>query len=129
MRPIERTALRTKSMSTSDAYLNIAVMRRHRPNSGRGYILFQLCKHLFDVLLIRKPVHDFQLGKFDIYWVIVLAEEHLYIVLEDSWSSLDYEQDVPQSNILHFRPRGKQGHCPAGALSTVLGWRRGDKRT
>jgi hypothetical protein len=71
------------------------MMRRQHQTDGTGYILFQLCKHLFDVLLICKPVHDFQLGKFDIDWVIVLAEENLYVVLEDGWSSLDYKQDVP----------------------------------
>ena len=70
------------------------VMRRHNQTGDTGYILFQLCKHLFDILLVRKPVHDFQLGKFDINWVIVLAEEHLYVVFEDGWSSLDYEQNV-----------------------------------
>jgi hypothetical protein len=70
-------------------------MRRYHQTGGTGYILFQLCKHLFDVLLICKPVHDFQLGKFDIDRVIVFAEEHLYVVLEDGRSSLDYEQDVP----------------------------------
>ena len=93
-------------MSTSDAYLDgedceASTSRRRR------YVLFQLRQDLLNILLAGKSVHDFQLGKLDVNWIVVLAEKHLDIVLEDSWPSLDYEQDVPQSDILNLRSRGQ----------------------
>lgn len=81
IRPMERTALRTKSISTSDAYLfkpgRLVSMRKKH---GRRNALFQFGENLFDIPLVGEAIDDFELGKLDVDRVVVLAEEDFDVV-------------------------------------------------
>lgn len=86
--PIDLTAFRTKSTSTSDAYLEKEKgeedsIRRYvvKKESALYYSLFQFSQHLFDILLTTKSIHDFQLCHLDIDGVIVFAKEDFDLVL------------------------------------------------
>ena len=46
--------------------------------------------------MASQPNHDIQFFELDVDGVVVLDEEHLYLVLEDD------EVDVPQSHMLHL---------------------------
>ena len=47
------------------------------------FLLFQLCKHLSNILLVSQSDHDVQLFKFNINWIIILHKEHFHLILED----------------------------------------------
>jgi len=47
------------------------------------FLLFQLCKHLSNILLVGQSDHDVQLFKFNINWIIILHKEHFHLILED----------------------------------------------
>ena len=104
-------------MSTSDAYLDGGDCEASG-SRRRRYVLFQFRQHLLNIILAGKSVHDLQLGKLDVDWIVVLAEKHLDVILEDSWPSLNYEQDVPQSDILNLRSRGQQRYLEVTTPST-----------
>lgn len=52
-RPIERTALRTKSMSTSEAYLGDSSQLSGWQGAKKNLVLLKLCKDLISVLFAR----------------------------------------------------------------------------
>ena len=95
--PTARTALRTKSTSTSDAYLDIStescplyrslhlfhvlpswLYRRMEKN-----VLSQFAQKGIDILLTREPHHDVQLFHLDIRRVVVFAEKDAHLVGQD----------------------------------------------
>ena len=77
--------------------------QRHRGS------LLKLGEDLLNVALVRKAVDDFELRELDVDGVVVLAEEHLDIVLEDKRSPLDDEEDVAEGDVLDFVARGEEG--------------------
>ena len=77
-----RTDLRTKSTSTSVAYLN------HSINVIRGFsfsdvstLLFQFSQDLSNVGRIGQSDHDVEFLQFDIDGIIVLDEEDFHFIL------------------------------------------------
>lgn len=108
-RPMDRTALRTKSISTSEAYLQHRNQYEGRGEETRnGDSLLQLCEDLLDVLLVREAEDDLELGEFDVDGVIVLAKEDLDVIAEHHGSSLDDEEDISKGNILNLVSRRQQ---------------------
>src|ERR1700733_740191 len=103
MRPIVLTDLRTKSISTSVEYLEpsspviVSAQKQHSLGEFR--------KNGLGIFCTRQTIHDFKLGQFDINRVVVFAEEHFNIIFEHCRSSLNDEENIPESNILHLRPR------------------------
>jgi hypothetical protein len=77
-----RTDLRTKSTSTSVAYLNKASVDRSLPPHNNN-ALFQLGQHLSDVGLMGESNHDVQFFHLHIYRIVVLDEEDLHLLLEN----------------------------------------------
>lgn len=96
-RPIDRTAFRTKSTSTSEAYLEASA--NHCAGSDS---LLQLRKYFADIVITSQAVHDFELGELDVNGIVVLAEEDFDFILQDGWTSLDDEKNVAQSDVLDF---------------------------
>lgn len=77
---------------------------------GGGDALLELGEDLFDVALVREAVDDLELGEFDVDGVVVLAKEHLDVVLENEGSSLDDEEDVAERDVLDLVARRQQSH-------------------
>ena len=86
-RPMERTAFRTKSISTSVAYLWV---RQGSQMAGSGsHALVKFRENLPCIALPGQSVYYLEFGEFNIDRVVVLAEEHLDIVFEDCRAALD----------------------------------------
>ena len=47
------------------------------------YVLFELCEHLGDVVVVGEADHDVELLELDVDGVVVLDEEDLHLVLQD----------------------------------------------
>lgn len=119
-RPIVRTALRTNSTSTSEAYLVRAysvrrqLWLRKKQNRAaeidRRISLFQFCENLFDVPLVRQPVDDLEFSELDVDRIVVLAEEDLDVVPEYRGSPLNDQVDVAQGDVLNLVARRQQSH-------------------
>ena len=88
-RPIARTDLRTKSISTSVEYLFI-----YHKNIVRTvlvnqlillllYLLFELRKNASDISTVNQTDHNIQFLQLDINGIIVLHKEHFDVVLQD----------------------------------------------
>lgn len=115
-RPIERTALRTKSMSTSEAYLlDISTASKIL---WRENVLLQLSEHLRCVLGSSKSIYDLKLGELDVYWVVVFAEEDFNIILENHWPPLNNQQYIPESDILDLGAGREHGYCRGMSTET-----------
>jgi len=58
-------------------------------------LLLQLSQDLFRIFGPGETIHDLQFCKLHIYWIVVFAEEHLHIILQDCRSPLDDQEYVP----------------------------------
>lgn len=70
--------------------------------------LLQLAQQGIDILVPRQPNHDVKFLNLDIRWVVVFAEEHPHLVLENLGSFLEQEVDVTQGDPLNFRFSGDE---------------------
>lgn len=77
-RPMERTAFRTKSMSTSVAYLGLHEKGQKMFQSDNALMKFR--QNLASIAFPSQSVNYFKFGEFDVDWIVVLAEEHLDVV-------------------------------------------------
>ena len=77
-RPIERTAFRTKSISTSVAYLGLH--EKGQKMFQVNNVLVKFRQNLASIAFPSQSVNYFEFGEFDVDWIIVLAEEHLDVV-------------------------------------------------
>lgn len=126
-RPMERTALRTKSTSTSEAYLrDERRVQRGSNHARKPCALFEFGEDLLDVALVGETVDDFKLGELDVDGVVVLAKEDLDVVFENERATLDNEVDVAKGDVLDFVARGEEGDYAAlkGSGASALPSRR-----
>ena len=108
---MERTALRTNSTSTSEAYLIVSARQQRVDDREELYALLELSEDLLDVLLVGESVDDFEFGQLDVDRIVVLAEEHLDVVAKDQWPTLNDEEDVSKSDVLDFVAGREKSDC------------------
>lgn len=100
-------------MSTSVAYLSPSSPYQYNYEKRRGEreenALGKFSQHSLRILGVREAVHDLEFCEFDVDGVVVLAEEDFDVVLQYCRSSLDYEQDVAQGDVLDFWAGGEEG--------------------
>ena len=109
--PMALMLRRTKSTSTSDAYLSSSREQgRTATRAGRrgDDVLLQLAEQGVDVVVVREADHDVQLFDLDVERVVVLAEEDAHLVREDVGPLLEQEVDVAQRDPLYLGRRGEQ---------------------
>mmetsp|Transcript_37558 Transcript_37558/g.81412 ORF Transcript_37558/g.81412 Transcript_37558/m.81412 type:complete len:424 (-) Transcript_37558:321-1592(-) len=82
-----------------------------------GGVLLELHQHLVHVALRRQHDHDLQLLHLDVDGVVVLAEEHLDLPVQDRRSLLNDEVDVAECHVLNFRLGGEERHERRGELA------------
>jgi hypothetical protein len=102
---MDLTAFRTKSMSTSEAYLSVHVKVGQK--LGEDNLLLELRQNFSGVLFSCQSVHDLKFCKLEVYRVVVLAEENLNIVSEYGRTPLDDQENIPQRHVLHFWTGGQ----------------------
>src|SRR5258706_250050 len=119
--PIALMLFRTKSTSTSEAYLHhpISLPSSHTIKV-RKYILLQFTQQCLDVVLLCKTDHNIELLNLDIGRVIILTEKHTHLILEDVRALLQQKVNVSQGDPLDFCCRRDEGDEWGGHLADEL---------
>jgi hypothetical protein len=74
-------------------------------------LLLKFREHFPRIFFPGKSIHDFKLRHLDIHGVVIFAEEDLDIILQNSRSTLNDQENIAQSHVLNFRSRGEQCDC------------------
>jgi hypothetical protein len=91
---------RTKSTSTSDAYLPGVVNDAYQ-RSWEGS-LFEFTQQSIYVVITGQANHDVKLLDLDIQWVIVFTEEHSHLIGKEVGAFLKEKVDIPQCDPLYL---------------------------
>mmetsp|Transcript_6699 Transcript_6699/g.11728 ORF Transcript_6699/g.11728 Transcript_6699/m.11728 type:complete len:532 (+) Transcript_6699:656-2251(+) len=89
----------------------------HKVHIHLGSILLQLQQHLINIPLRHQLDDNLQLLHLDINRIIILAKEHLDLILQNARTFLDNQVDIPQRHVLNLRLGIEQRHQRRGQFA------------
>jgi hypothetical protein len=101
-----------RSALNLDCYLaNRSYGPTHKVHINVQSVLLEFHKQLVDISLVADANHNVELLNFDVWWIIILAEENSQLLVEDIRLLLEEEVNVSERNVLDFRSGGNEGNC------------------